>query len=144
MALPDASALDLVRYIRKSVSRQVPIVVTSGATAGYHQGKTLEAGADVFLGKPVSVDELIKAISNVLQASAVPQSTIPQPPVPSSAPVTGQPQPPKPLQAQSAVPPKPAQPPAQPGVQVQPPKPAQPSAQPGAQVQPPKPTQTPE
>lgn len=67
MALPDASGLDLVRYIRKSVSKRVPIVVTSGATAGYHRGKTLEAGADVFLGKPVSVDELVKAIGNAVK-----------------------------------------------------------------------------
>lgn len=86
MALPDAAALDLVRFIRKSVSKQVPIVVTSGATAGYHQGKALEAGADVFLGKPVSVDELVKAIGNVVQASAVPQATSPVAAAPAQPP----------------------------------------------------------
>jgi CheY-like chemotaxis protein len=66
MALPDATALEHVRFIRKHVSRSVPVVVTSGATAGYHMGKALEAGADVVLGKPVSVEELLSAIEKVI------------------------------------------------------------------------------
>lgn len=66
MALPDASALEHVRFIRKNVSKRVPVVVTSGATAGYHMGKALEAGADVVLGKPVSVQELIKAVGKAI------------------------------------------------------------------------------
>ena len=66
MALPDASGLEHVRFIRKNVSKSVPIVVTSGATAGYHMGKALEAGADVVLGKPVSVQELVKAVGQAV------------------------------------------------------------------------------
>jgi len=62
MALPDASGLEHVRFIRKNVSKSVPVMVTSGATAGYHMGKALEAGADLVLGKPVSVQELVKAV----------------------------------------------------------------------------------
>ena len=66
MALPDASGLEHVRYIRKNVSKSVPVLVTSGATAGYHMSKALEAGADVVLGKPVSVQDLIKAVGKAI------------------------------------------------------------------------------
>jgi len=66
MALPDASGLEHVRFIRKNISKSVPIVVTSGATAGYHMGKALEAGADVVLGKPVSVQELVTAVGKAV------------------------------------------------------------------------------
>lgn len=66
MSMPDESGLDLVRFIRKSISQQLPVVVTSGATAGYHQSKALAAGANSFLGKPVSVQELVKTVAQTV------------------------------------------------------------------------------
>ncbi len=67
LLLPDMDGLDLARYVRKQpTGKGVPIIVVSGATGGFQMNKALEAGCDTFLGKPVSVDELLKAISSRL------------------------------------------------------------------------------
>lgn len=67
LMLPDMNGLDLVSYVRKQhPKRHIPIIVVSGATGGFQKHKALDAGADVFLGKPVAVDELIKAVSTAI------------------------------------------------------------------------------
>jgi CheY-like chemotaxis protein len=69
LMLPDMSGLELVRYVRKQHSgRRVPMLVVSGITGGYQMHQALEAGADAFLGKPVAVDELVKAVSTAIAA----------------------------------------------------------------------------
>lgn len=72
LLLPDMDGFDLVRYFRRQKdTAQTPILVVSGATAGYQMGKALEAGADIFLGKPVAVEELIRAVGATLNREAV-------------------------------------------------------------------------
>jgi CheY-like chemotaxis protein len=72
LLLPDMDGLDLARYVRKQPGgSDIPIIVVSGATGGFQMNKALEAGCDAFLGKPVSVDELLKAVSSRL-APALP------------------------------------------------------------------------
>lgn len=63
---PDVLALDFVRYVRKSVTRRVPVLVVSGATAGFHMSRALEAGADQFLGKPLSIEDLVSAVGKAV------------------------------------------------------------------------------
>ena len=71
LLLPDMDGFDLVRYFRRQKdTAQTPILVVSGATAGYQMGKALEAGADIFLGKPVAVEELIRAVGATLNREA--------------------------------------------------------------------------
>jgi two-component system KDP operon response regulator KdpE len=66
--LPDMNGLDLVRYVRKQHGQtHVPMLVVSGATGGFQMNRALEAGADVFLGKPVAVDELVQAVSTAIK-----------------------------------------------------------------------------
>jgi CheY-like chemotaxis protein len=68
LMLPDMNGLDLVRYVRKQESgKDVPMVVCSGATGGFQMSQAKEAGANMFLGKPVTVNELIKTIASVLK-----------------------------------------------------------------------------
>jgi CheY-like chemotaxis protein len=63
LMLPDMDGFDLVRYFRRTAdTTNTPVIVVSGATAGYQMGKALEAGANIFLGKPVAVEELIRAV----------------------------------------------------------------------------------
>lgn len=67
--LHDMNGLDLVRYVRKQPGgRQVAIIVTSSATAGYHRGQAIDAGADEFLGQPVSVDDLLQVVQGALSS----------------------------------------------------------------------------
>lgn len=64
--LPDMSGQHLVRYVRqRQGNRQLPVVVFTGATAGYQMGMALEAGADIFLSKPVGVDELMRGLAKI-------------------------------------------------------------------------------
>jgi CheY-like chemotaxis protein len=65
--LPDMDGLEIARYVRKQPGGQhLPIVVVSGATGGFQMNKAMEAGCDAFLGKPVSVDELLRALTSRL------------------------------------------------------------------------------
>jgi CheY-like chemotaxis protein len=65
--LPDMDGLDLIAYInRQHPDHHVPLVVVSGATGGFQMNKALEAGADLFLGKPVGVSELVDAFVHLM------------------------------------------------------------------------------
>jgi CheY-like chemotaxis protein len=72
LMLPDMNGLDLARYVRKNEApdQHIPVVVVSGATAGFQMNKALEAGADQFLGKPVGVDELLEAFTQLIPQMA--------------------------------------------------------------------------
>jgi len=65
--LPDMDGLDLIAYInRQNPNQHVPLVVIAGAAGGFQRNKSLEAGADVFLGKPVGVGQLIDAFARLM------------------------------------------------------------------------------
>lgn len=67
LMLEDRSGLDLVNYIRsKPEHKTSPIIVVSGTTGGYQMGQAIEAGVDVFLTKPVGIDELMRGFSKIL------------------------------------------------------------------------------
>ncbi len=69
LMLPDIDGLELVHYIRnKDVmdGRHTPVVIVSGITGGFQMNQALKAGADLFLGKPVGVDELVRAFASLV------------------------------------------------------------------------------
>lgn len=67
LMLPDMNGLELLRYFRKQPGNEkTDVVVCSGATGGFQMHQAIEAGAKLFLGKPVSVEDLIKAVSQML------------------------------------------------------------------------------
>lgn len=69
LMLPDMNGLDLVRYVRKQPKGgDLPMIVCSGATGGFQINQAKEAGANLFLGKPVTVEELSKAVASVLKS----------------------------------------------------------------------------
>lgn len=71
LMLPDMSGLDLARYVRKQEQgAHVAVLVVSGATGGFQMNQALKAGADMFLGKPVGVDELVNAFSALMPTRA--------------------------------------------------------------------------
>jgi len=77
LMLPDMNGLDLLRYLRKQPNNQkTQAVVCSGATGGFQMHQAIEAGAQLFLGKPVSVEDLLKAAAKVLNLETV--NVIPQ------------------------------------------------------------------
>jgi CheY-like chemotaxis protein len=67
LMLPDMNGLDLVRYVRKQANgKTVPMIICSGATGGFQMNQAKEAGANLFLGKPVTVNELVKSVVSLL------------------------------------------------------------------------------
>lgn len=63
LMLPDGNGKDLIRYYReKTRGQELPIVAIAEATAGFKMGEALTHGADMFLGKPLSVEELVSAL----------------------------------------------------------------------------------
>lgn len=73
LMLPDMDGFDLLKYLRRQTNTaKIPVLVVSGATAGYQMGKALEAGADIFLGKPVAVEELVRAVGVMTKRETVP------------------------------------------------------------------------
>lgn len=83
LMLPDMNGLDLLRYVRKQkTGQQIPMLVISGAVGGFQMNQALGAGADVFMGKPIAVDELVQALGKALKgekplSAVVPQNTLP-------------------------------------------------------------------
>lgn len=78
LILPDMNGHDLVRLIRRQKGgEKAGIIVCSGATGGFQSGKAVEAGANVFLGKPVSVEELLKAVTGLVKAGGQGQGAPP-------------------------------------------------------------------
>jgi CheY-like chemotaxis protein len=70
LLLPDMNGLELLRYLRRQRSqRHIPMLVVSGQSANYKRQQALEAGADVFLGKPLAVDDLLQAVGIALQTT---------------------------------------------------------------------------
>jgi CheY-like chemotaxis protein len=68
LILPDMNGLDLMRSMHKQANTdKIQTIVCSGATGGFQMHEALNAGAKLFLGKPVSVDDLLKAVKQVLR-----------------------------------------------------------------------------
>ncbi len=78
MMVSDMNGLDLVRYVRKQkTAKHVPMLVVSSAVGGFHASQALAAGADMFLGKPVAVEELVRSVGNSLPKDPSPTATVP-------------------------------------------------------------------
>ncbi len=68
LLLPDMNGLDLVRYVRKQDNgKDIPLIVCSGATGGFQMNQAKDAGANMFLGKPVTVEELVRSVASLLK-----------------------------------------------------------------------------
>ncbi|NOK86031.1 MAG: hypothetical protein GFH27_549395n53 [Chloroflexi bacterium AL-W] len=68
LILPDRSGVELINYVRSQATRpNTPVIVVSAAMGGYQMGQALEAGADVFLTKPVGIDELLTGVRKVME-----------------------------------------------------------------------------
>lgn len=68
IVLSDRSGIDLLEYVRASeAGSEIPLIVVSSASGGYQMGQAIDAGADVFINKPVGVDELLRGFSKIVQ-----------------------------------------------------------------------------
>ena len=63
LMIPRQDGYELLRMIRASATRRLPIIVVSGAATGEWSRRL---GADRFIQKPFSAGELVKAVSDLL------------------------------------------------------------------------------
>jgi DNA-binding response OmpR family regulator len=62
--LPEVSGLDMLEFLRRRPEwKNLPIVVLSSESTDVMVDKALESGADTYVMKPVTIEELEKAMS---------------------------------------------------------------------------------
>ena len=62
--MPEVSGLDMVEFLRRRIAtKELPIVMLSSETTDLIVDRALELGADAYVMKPVTVDELEKAMA---------------------------------------------------------------------------------
>ena len=73
--MPEMSGLEATRRLRADPARaHLPIIAVSANAAEAHRQDCLQAGANIFLSKPVRLDELACAIQQLLHLVPRPQS----------------------------------------------------------------------
>ena len=62
--MPEVSGLDMVEFLRRrSATKNLPIVMLSSDTSDTMVDRALELGADTYVTKPVTLEELEKAMA---------------------------------------------------------------------------------
>jgi len=70
LGLPDIDGVEVIRRIRES--SKVPIIVISARDQNRNEAAALNAGANDYLGKPFSTDELLKRIDVLVRQAMQP------------------------------------------------------------------------
>ena len=66
--MPEVSGLDMLEFLRRRVEwRGLPIIMLSSETADSTVDKALQMGADAYIMKPVTIEELEKAMATAFQ-----------------------------------------------------------------------------
>jgi DNA-binding response OmpR family regulator len=66
--MPEVSGLDLLEFLRRRREwKNLPVIMLSSEAAESLIDKTIEMGADSYLMKPVTIEELEKTMANVIQ-----------------------------------------------------------------------------
>jgi DNA-binding response OmpR family regulator len=67
LMLPDMNGLEFCRYIRRDTRyNSTPIIIVSALNTPDNIDAAMKAGAQIFLGKPVSIQELRAAVSSLI------------------------------------------------------------------------------
>lgn len=65
MMFAGSSGTDIIQYL-KLKRPNAPVLAISSAVGGYTMGKAIEQGADLFLAKPLAIDELGRALGKMV------------------------------------------------------------------------------
>lgn len=69
MEMPRMNGLELVSYIRATHGHDLPVVMITSRTMQKHRQQALDAGADLYMTKPFSEDDLLSSIESLLAAN---------------------------------------------------------------------------
>ena len=108
--MPDISGYEVCRILREDPeTMDIPLLILTALSQPEQRDYAEDAGADDFVTKPVTRDDLLKHVEELLYTGARNMPAPLEPPAPP--PVTEAPAPPPPPQPRTAPPPSPAQPP---------------------------------
>ncbi|MBI2757977.1 MAG: response regulator [Chloroflexi bacterium] len=66
--MPEVSGLDLLEYLRRQIEwNNLPVVMLSTEAADVTVDKALELGADGYVSKPVTIEELEKVLNTAFE-----------------------------------------------------------------------------
>lgn len=66
--MPEVSGLDLLEYVRRQAQwKNLPVIMLSTEAADVTVDRALELGADGYVSKPVTIEELEKAMNTAFQ-----------------------------------------------------------------------------
>ena len=69
--MPEVSGIDMLEYLRlRDELRSIPVVMLSTESADSQVDEAMEKGADAYIFKPVTLDELESVIAKAMQARA--------------------------------------------------------------------------
>jgi DNA-binding response OmpR family regulator len=69
--MPEVSGIDLLEFLRMRTEFQsIPVVMLSSETTDIQVDEALNLGADAFVFKPVTIEELESALAKAIQAHA--------------------------------------------------------------------------
>ncbi|MGD2254077.1 MAG: response regulator [Anaerolineales bacterium] len=67
IAMPEVSGIDMLEFLRRRKDlSQIPVVMLSTETTDVQVDEAMALGADAFVFKPVTIEELEKAIENAI------------------------------------------------------------------------------
>jgi PAS domain S-box-containing protein len=67
LGMPDNDGYDLLRQLRSSAGAHVPVAAVTAYARDVDRNRALEAGFDTFLAKPIDADELVRAVTELVQ-----------------------------------------------------------------------------
>jgi DNA-binding response OmpR family regulator/pSer/pThr/pTyr-binding forkhead associated (FHA) protein len=77
LILPDMSGIEFCRYVRRDLLHNtVPIVIVGPLRSASEVAEAMQAGADIFLAKPVSAKELRHVVSSLIHQHEMGNSAI--------------------------------------------------------------------
>jgi CheY-like chemotaxis protein len=70
--MPEISGLDLIEFLRRRPEwNEMPIVMLSSEAADTMVEKAMKSGADAYVTKPVTIEELEKAMTNAFSRHSI-------------------------------------------------------------------------
>ena len=71
LMMPDAAGLEVLRFLRREPQLQdLPVIIVSAKGLPEDIEKGMQAGASLYITKPIGYREFIRAVGEVLQSSA--------------------------------------------------------------------------
>jgi two-component system, chemotaxis family, response regulator PixH len=77
LIMPDMSGIEFCRYVRRDIQQNsVPIVIVGALRSASEVVEAMQAGADIFLAKPVSAKELRHVVSSLIHQHEIGSSAM--------------------------------------------------------------------